>query len=72
MHFYAIHCVMQCCVFLFHWPVVLFYDVFLPSHTISQQEASSLRSAHTKALEMLMNYQEENDKLRVTVSYCVV
>jgi hypothetical protein len=33
------------------------------------QEASSLRAAHSKALEMLMGYQEENDLLRSAVSW---
>jgi len=31
------------------------------------QEAASLRAAHSKALEMLMGYQEENDLLRSAV-----
>ncbi len=37
-------------------------------YCIVLQEASSLRAAHSKALEMLMGYQEENDLLRSAVS----
>ncbi len=34
----------------------------------NHQDISNLRAAHTKALETLMSYQEENDVLRSAVS----
>jgi hypothetical protein len=35
--------------------------------SLHSQEVSSLRAAHSKALETLMSYQSENDKLRSKV-----
>ena len=34
-----------------------------------EKEVEKLRTAHAKALEMLMSYQEENDLLRSAVSF---
>jgi hypothetical protein len=38
------------------------------TNLIHEQELNKLRSAHTKSLEMLMSYQEENELLRSAVS----
>ncbi len=35
---------------------------------LHEQEAEKLRAAHSRSLEMLMEFQEENDLLRSTVT----
>lgn len=42
---------------------------FAASNTIHEQEMKKVKAAHSKSLEMLMSYQEENDLLRSTVRW---
>jgi hypothetical protein len=41
---------------------------FAASSTIHETEMKKMKAAHSKSLEMLMTYQEENDILRSAVS----
>jgi hypothetical protein len=53
-----------CSLLLFSLPLIYLLNSFLVS---ALQEVNKLRNAHSKALETVMGYQEENDVLRSAV-----
>lgn len=50
-----------------HTNVRIKLSIWLGNSNRTIQETAGLRNAHSKALETLMTYQEENDMLRATV-----